>query len=234
MRNGPVGARLAGVALVAATCAFAAQAAPNSFTERGAYDAAVAGLGNASTATLDFDSLAAGDLIVSGGTLGGIAFSYSFGGPSLRITAGADTTSLPNFLGTDDAGILQDGDDITLGFAARNALGLYVMSRDSLVDNDFRLTVGTFSAGLSTAKLQRSLADGTSVYFLGIVDPMTTFTSASLTTSHDGEVGAFLWNADDIVTALAPVPEPKTWAILLAGLGLLGLRLSRPDRVSRP
>jgi probable HAF family extracellular repeat protein len=28
---------------------------------------------------------------------------------------------------------------------------------------------------------------------------------------------------------LVPVPEPETWAMLLAGLGLIGLRLSRPN-----
>lgn len=234
MRNCVINTRLAGAAIVALACAFAAQAAPNSFTDRAAYDAAVGGLANVSTTTLDFDSLTAGDLIVSGATLGGIAFTYSFGGPSLQVTNGAATTSGSNFLGTNDGGMLQDGDDISLGFAARNAVGLYVMSRDTLFDNDFRLAAGTFSAGLSTAKLQRTLADGTSVYFLGIVDSMATFTSASLTTSHDGAVGYFLWNADDIVTALAPVPEPETWAMLLAGLGLLGLRLSRRNRVSRP
>lgn len=234
MRNGPVHALLGGAALFALTCAFAAQAAPNAFTDRGAYDAAVAGLANVSTTTLDFDNLTAGDLIASGDSVGGITFTYDLGGLSLRITDGADTTSPPNFLGTDDAGMLQDGDDITLGFAARNALGLYVMSLDALLDNDFRLTVGAFSASLSTANLQDTLADGTSVYFLGIVDAMAPFTSASLTTSHDGEAGYFLWNADDIVTAVAQVPEPETWAMLLAGLGLLGLRFSRSDRVPRP
>ncbi len=234
MRNGLVNPRLAGAALVALTCAFAAQAAPNSFTQRDAYDAAVATLGNVSKTTLDFDSLAAGDLIVSGATVGGIAFTYSLGGPSLQVRNGATTTSGSNFLGTDAGGMLQDGDDISLGFAARNALGLYVMSSDPLFDSDIRLTVGAFSASLSAANKQQTFADGTSVYFLGIVDSMTRFTSASLTTSHDGAGPYFLWNADDIVTALAPVPEPETWVMLLAGLGMLGLRLFRPDRVSRP
>ncbi len=233
MRHASVNALLGGSVFYLLTCAIAAQAAPNAFTDRGAYDAAVAGLANVGTTALDFDNLTAGDLIASGDAVGGITFTYDLGGLSLRVTDGADTTSLPNFLGTEDAGMLQDGDDITLGFDARNALGLYVMSLDTLLDHDLRLTVGAFSASLSTANLQDTLADGTSVYFLGIVDAMATFTSASITTSHDGEAGYFLWNVDDMVTAVAQVPEPETWAMLLAGLGLLGLRLSRPDRVLR-
>jgi hypothetical protein len=201
-----------------------AQAAPSAFTDRGAYDAAVAGLSNVSIITLNFDGLTAGDLIADGDTVDGISFSYDLGGVSLQVTDGADTTSALNFLGTNDFGMLQDGDDFQLGFGARNAVGLYVMSLDGLIDDDFQLTVGSFSASLSTADLQYTLNDDTSVYFLGIVDPTATFTVASVTTSHDGQTGYFLWNADDVVTAVAQVPEPGTWAMLIAGLGLLGIR----------
>jgi hypothetical protein len=220
-------------AVIALTCAFGAQAAPVSFMDRAAFDLAVAGLNKAVTTTLNFDSLTAPSLIASGDVLDGISFSYNLGSVSLQVTDGADTTSSPNFLSTNDSGVLQDGDDITLGFGARNAIGLYVMSLDSLIDDDFRLTVGTYSTSLTTEKLHSTLADGTSVYFLGIVDATSTFTSASITTSHDGYSGYFLWNADDIVTAVAQVPEPETWAMLLAGLGLVAFNPSLRARRSK-
>ena len=211
---------------VALMCAFGAQAAPVSFTDRAAFDAAVAGLNKAVTTTLNFDSLTAGSLIASGDALDGISFSYNLGKVNLQVTNDAPTTSSPNFLGTDDGGMLQDGDDITLDFGVRNAIGLYVMSFDPLIDDDFQLNVGAYSNSLTASNLHSTLTDGTSVYFLGIVDPTATFTSASVTTSHDGETGYFLWNADDIVTAVAQVPEPETWAMLLAGLGLMALNPS--------
>lgn len=231
MRNSSAKGLLSSLVFVAMGCASSAHAAPAAFSERGAFDAAVAGLANVSISTLDFDGFTAGDLIASGDTLGGITFTYNFGGVSLQVTSGADTTSPSNYLGTDDAGMLQDGDNIHLGFAARNAIGLYVLSIDPLIDDDFRLSVGGYSASLTAASPLRILDDGTSVYFLGIVDTAATFTSASLTTSHDGETGFYLWNADDMVTAVAQVPEPETWAMLLAGLGLVRLQaMSRTRR----
>jgi hypothetical protein len=222
-----------GTVVVALVCAFGAQAAPVSFTDRTAFDAAVAGLTNVSTSTLNFDSQTAGSLITSGDVLDAITFSYNFGGVSLQVSNGADTTSPHNFLGTDDGGMLQDGDDINLGFGARNAIGLYLLSLDPLIDDDFQLTVGAYSTSLMTSNLHGTLTDGTSVYFLGIVDPTSTFTSASVTTSHDGYTGYFLWNADDIVTAVAQVPEPETWAMLLAGLGLVALNPALRARRSK-
>jgi hypothetical protein len=58
------------------------------------------------------------------------------------------------------------------------------------------------------------------VFFLGVIDPGASFTSASLDTFGGG--GAFAFNLDDVVTA---VPEPGT--ALMLGLGLLILRRRR-------
>lgn len=211
------------VAMVGATV----QAAPVGYTDRSQFDAAVAGLRCVATTTLNFDGLAAGTLIASGTSVGGITFNYNFGGASLQVSDPYPTTSPPNFLGTDDAGVLQDGDDISLGFGAINAIGLYVMSLDGLFDDDFRLTAGGATVSLSIADLQQTLSDGTGVYFLGLVDATAAFTSSSLRTSQNG-TGFFLWNADDIITG--KIPEPDTLPLVAASLAALVAVGRRRDR----
>ena len=159
-----------------------------------------------SPTTVDFDTTTADALIPSGSALGGITFGYSFGGVSLKVStvsgSSYSTTSSPHFLGTDDADISQDGDTISLSFSAVSAISLYVISNDALEDNDLRLSAGGGTANLVAADVQGSaLSDGSTVYFLGIIDPLATFTTATLTTAGNGE---FLFNVDDIVTAQAP------------------------------
>jgi len=57
------------------------------------------------------------------------------------------------------------------------------------------------TAHLVAADMQGSpLSDGSSVYFLGITDEASTFTTATISTQGAGE---FLFNVDDIVTAQA-------------------------------
>jgi|GEM_PF-1730791 len=219
------------IALVIAggLCALPVQAALVGYTDRAAFDSAVAALPGPSTSTLNFDDLAADTRIASGADAGGIRFDYDLGGVSLQVKAGVPTVSSPNFLGTDDAGVLQQGDNFQLRFGAANAVGLYLMSIDTLMGDDFRLAVAGTYVSLSTAALQQTLGDGTQVYFLGLVDATATFTSASLSTGQNGS-GQFLWNADDIVTASAApgagtVPEPGRLAML--GVGLMVLVAAR-------
>ncbi len=173
------------------------QAAPATYTDQAAFTAALPGPGT----TEDFDGIAAGTVIASGTSVGGITFTYNLDGVQLKVSDAYDTTSSANFLGTEDADILQDGDDLSLGLAPVNAIGLYLMTTDTLADGDLSLTAGGATAALVAADVQQTLADGSTVYFLGIIDPETAFTSASLTTIGGG---SFLYNLDDITTAQAP------------------------------
>ncbi len=176
-----------------------ALAAPSIYTQHANFIAELPGDG----ASLSFDTLPADTLLPSGVWLNGITFHYDFGGVMLKVgsenTAGYSTTSSSNFLGTNDADILQDGDNITMSFSPVNAIGLYIISNDDLLDNDVTLNAGGTSVSLVAANLQATLADGSSVYFLGISDSLASFTTASLTTPGNGE---FLFNVDDIITAV--------------------------------
>ena len=232
-----------GALLAASLCAASVtpvQAAPIVFTDRTAFDAAVAALTSPTVSTLDFDAVAAGTLIADGDTLGGITFDYpTLAGfdVSLMVTDAFDAPSGSNSLGTDDDDVLQDGDDLVLSFAAVNAIGLYIIfAPDPLLDGDVELTAGGMTASLDAiGGLKVTLVDGGLVYFLGLVDSVSTFTSASITTSHDGFSEEFLWNADDIVTAAAgngtpQVSEPGILALLGLGLAVLGLCQDRARR----
>ncbi|MGI9341254.1 MAG: thrombospondin type 3 repeat-containing protein [Gammaproteobacteria bacterium] len=179
-------------------------ATPTGFTQHASFVAALPG----PPVTLTFDGAAANAPIPSASSVGGIVFFYDLGGVSLKVSTEGDTaystTSSSQFLGTDDADILQDGDAIDLSFAPLNSIGLYVITNDDMVDGDVTLIAGGTSVGLAAANIQTILADGSKVYFLGISDPVATFGSATLTTAGNG---AFLFNVDDIVTAVAP-PAP--------------------------
>jgi len=203
----------------------AVPAAPTAYTRSVAFLAALPG----PATTADFDSLTTSAPIPSGSTADGLAFSYDFDGVSLVATAGAldgsgfgfTTTSAPHALGTTDLDVLVDGDDLALGFAAANALGLFVITAEtpgiSLFDGDIRLTAGGATAALDVDAEEATLADGSRVYFLGVADPAATFGEAGLGTFGGG--GAFAFNVDDVVTAL---PEPGIAAGLAAALIGLG------------
>ncbi len=146
--------------------------------------------------TVDFDTAAAGTAIPDGSAIDGVAFNYSLDGVSLEVSTGYDTVSGANFLGTDDAAILQDGDNIDLTLVPSTAIGLYIMRKDTLEDNDISLGGGGETALLDAGALQQTLGDGSSVYFLGITRAGAPFTSVSITTPGNGN---FLFNIDDIV-----------------------------------
>ena len=215
---------------LAASLAFPtiAGAVPTAYTSAAAFLAALPG----AATTANFDGLASGDVIASGGSADGITFTYAFGsGVELIVTDGSaaggggpfETTSAPNFLGTTDFDVLLDGDDLGLGFATANAVGLFIITAevpgDTLFDGDLGLSAAGATAYLDVDAVEQTLADGI-VFFLGVIDPDASFTTASLDGFGGG--GAFAYNVDDVVTA---VPEPSS--ALLLGLGLLIMRRLR-------
>jgi hypothetical protein len=152
------------------------------YTDRLDFTDALAGL-PATPAVLGFDDSAADTIIPSGGSLGGVTFTYAFtGGVQLAVESGFDTVSAPNSLGSDDGdGTLQDGDSLAFTFAPSIAFALSIISADPLEDDDLRLGVGANQVGLLATEVQQAFNDGGSEWFLGLISDGADFTQASLT-----------------------------------------------------
>ncbi len=181
------------------------------YTDRSAFEAAAVG----GTTVVDFDTESTGT-VASGSTIDGITFTYDFGTVSMTIDDAFDTTSPPNYLGTDDGGVFLDGDDIDFSFAPSTGFGLYIITADELFDDDLELTVDGETVGIVAADVEGSLPDDSDVYFLGIQsDDNSTFTTASLTGLGGG---FFFYNLDDVVTAqMVAIPEAGsvlTWTVM--------------------
>ena len=201
MHQGPLTGTCSLVLLLWSLTVFAA---PTVYSDRSAFDAAQTG----TVSTLDFDTETPGSLLAPGTNLDDITFTYALDGVSLKISSVADstysTTSPGNFLGTSDADIFQDGDQLSLSFPPANAIGFYVLTRDAMENGDVTLSAGGVSANLVAADVQgAALGDGSKVYFLGVADQAAAFSSATISTAGNGE---FLFNLDDIVTATAGEP----------------------------
>ncbi len=205
--------------VLSATFTFNSNAALLTFTNQASFLGALPGAAN----TLDFESVAAGTIIGNGDTVEGITFNYdileSFG-VQMQVSDVFLTTSGTNFLGTDDADVFQGGDDFSLSFGPVNAIGMYFITADEMFDDDIVLSAGGGSVGLSLADAGADLGDTGIPFFLGIVDTENTFMSASISSFCCGE---FLFNVDDITTAVVPIPG-ALWLFISGMLGLFAVR----------
>ena len=174
----------------------AAVAAAYAYTNAADFNASLPG----AAILQDFEGVDAGEVIGNGGRVGNIRFHYDFDGALLQVADDYDATSGSHFLGKTTAAILQDRDNLGMSFAGARAIGLYIISRDELHDGDVLLVAGGGTVELVAANVQRTLADGSRVWFLGLIDHDAGFSRADLLTRGSG---AFLYNLDDIVTVSA-------------------------------
>jgi hypothetical protein len=215
------------VALAIACGTAGAQAAVTGYTTKGAFDVAMAGL--TGVQTVDFDSVASGTGFASGTGTGGLTFTYSIPGYTAQVSSTFGTTSGSNYLGLDNPDTaFYLGDSITIDFGrVVNAAGLYLITGNDAQAGDLQLSVAGGSV-FNSASPDTLVSDG-QAFFLGLVesDPGLGFSTATIHGVPAG--GAFLaFTADDITSAaVSTVPEPETYALMLAGLGLLVLRRSR-------
>ena len=152
---------------------------------------------------LNFDSLVAGSTVSNGETIQDIQFSFDFGDVLLSVVDSGTTTSSPNFLGTNDLDLLQDGDNIDFIFPDAIAVGLNIISADELLDDDLTLTFLDVPVSLVGLDVEQTLSDGSTVHFLGITSTDESAITASLATIGGG---FFLYNIDNIVVvSMAPI-----------------------------
>ena len=207
--------QLQAIAILAAGLAVAtAQGSPTAFTDRTDFEAAVTALAGTANDP-DFDTLADGTIIPSGSSLGETHFVYDFGVVQIQVRAVVDsttldTTSLPNFAGSDDAGMLQDGDDFLLTFDEPiNAVGLSITTADAMLADDVQLSANGAVASLNPAAVQSTLDDGGSEFFLGVVDDELSFSIVQFSTTGGGY---FLYTLDDLAIAAAPDGDDDGYA----------------------
>jgi len=144
---------------------------------------------------------------------------YGGGGPF-------SSTSPSAFLGTTDGDMFIDGDDFRLDFSRPlSQLGMFFISADELFDGDIELTAGGTTVGIDASSPSQVLDDGSSAYFLGLIDMMGGgMTSASITTIGGGY---FFYNVDNLMVAPVPSPVPSPAPVGLLALGLLALACAR-------
>lgn len=213
--------------MAALACAVAmgggAQAAVTGYTDKAAFDAAIAGLSDLQV--VDFEGVAAGTTFPSGTGTGGLAFGYTIAGQTVQVASTFGTTSGTNYLGLDNPDTAFNlGDSLTIDFGRTvHAAGLYVIAGADALAGDFELS--TLNGVVLNSGVPDTLVSDGRGFWLGLVesDPTQGFSSAVLRGVPAGS--AFLaFTVDDIHSAVSAVPEPGTWALMLLGVGALALR----------
>jgi hypothetical protein len=223
-----------GCLLLATTWASATTIA---YTDKSAFDAATATFQEMQLE--NFDGISENTQYPSGTGPAPLTFTYSIPDYFLTVSSGFPTTSGSNFLGlNNDTLTFGDkafnlGDSFTISFGRKvNAVGLYLVAGDDAMPGDLELSTSGGAVFNSNSPLV--ISPGNNAYFLGLVegDPTLGFTSATVRGIVPQDApGAYLaFTADDITNSVAAVPEPGTWALMLAGLGMAAAGVSRRKR----
>ncbi len=196
-------------AAAALSVAGASQAAISVYTDQASFLAAVGASGvdgfdgfSIIGSTPSPITRAAGDFgyTADAGPAGSFFGAGTPGNPWLSTNTAADTVSFYNFTGGVAAlGGNFFGSDISGGFAAGSV---------------------TLTATDADGTVTETINGATVSSFLGFVSSTGTLDSATLA-SVEPESG-FLWPTVDNLTLAAAVPEPETYALMLAGMGLVG------------
>lgn len=188
----------------------AAQAAPTIYTNAAAFQAALK-----STNTENFEKVAAqyGNLVTTpnftvAGSGVGIGGSGYTGGNALQYTTNVGTP-------------------LTFTFSnAINAFGFDLYGLGTLGATTLSVGYNGSTATLLSNYVGNNGYDG----FFGFIDTTSSFKSLTLANTVSGDV----YVVDNVVsgTALGAVPEPASWALMIAGFAMVGFAMRRRNKVS--
>lgn len=170
----------------------------------------------------------------NGYTLGGITFNNAVAGGTMQVGSFFESN------GSEALGAFNDtnGNGLLMAFGLATTLSFSFGNDDPGFTNDgdlalLRVFLGADFVGQTTVALNRNdLMDQTigygfngpfdNAYFAYVAPDLTPFTGGGMTNIGLIEI------VDNIF--LTPVPEPETYALLLAGLGLMGFVARRRHR----
>jgi hypothetical protein len=177
--------------------------------DRATFQAAVSG---STIAGQNFDSLAVGSIL---GAAADLTYGASAGTPIVTTTYLTSTD--PNGLGSTSAGYFLPSETATFSF--NSPITAFAIDVNTYAPAD-----GAYSASLNSGDVVSSLHEvfpnTTTGQFIGFVSD-TAFSSVTISATT-----GFSYTLDTLVYGSATaVPEPEAYAMLLAGLGLLGWRM---------
>ena len=207
----------------------ASEATLTGFTSKASFDVVVSGM--SAGETVNFEAVAPGTLFPSGTGTGGLTFNYSIAGPStLRVSNTFGTTSGTNYLGLDNPDTaFYLGDSFTIEFNRTvHAVGLYVIAGGDAQAGDMELAVA--GGSVANSALPDTLVSDGQAFYLGLIEsnPGLGFTSAVVRGVVSTPNAFLAFTVDDITSAVSAVPEPGSWGLMLAGLGVLSALVRRP------
>lgn len=187
----------------------------------------------AGVAQIDFGNIPAGNIapndIVASGTAGGLNYTFTDGAlynaPIPAVTA-APVGSVDNFWSVGTSPLLQTGPgEVTFSGTGAQYVGFLWGSVDSYNTVDFysgATLLGSYNGSYALNPANGNQGAAGTVYFNAVGTSTQKITRMVFTSGNNA------FETDNF--AVSAVPEPETYAMLLAGLGLMGTIIRRRNK----
>jgi len=231
--------RIVQLSVVAAMPGASASALPAAYTDRAAFEAAVAGISGVVQVDEGYEGLAGGDVIANGGVVGGLTHFPTSDSGSRSGLKGIGSTDGSNSVGWTDGGGTDVGalgfvDMVDFTFGPSFAFGLDIVLDPGFdrFANEVPLTVAGPTSGNAAGTRTPGGVDH-DFLFLGVIDAAARFGAARPSFDSDSAKAAAEFDlvsiAPPVVGPATPnaVPLPAGGPLVLAALAALGLRARR-------